>query len=137
MALLVLHRPLHPKTPEPYAPSILIVDDAARVRMLMRRLLEQAGFFVYEAISARDALHAIDDRYFDLIITDLSLPGMDGFELMEAVRQQSPQIKLIVVSGHVADEIRPLAARMGADAALEKTLAASSLLATVCSVLAS
>lgn len=126
-----------PKKPEPYAPSILVVDDAARVRAVMRRLLEQAGYFVYEAISARDALHAIDDRYFDLIITDLSLPGMDGFEFIQAVRAQLPRIKLIVVSGHVADEIRPLAARMGADAALEKTLAARSLLTTVCRVLAS
>lgn len=125
------------KKPEPYAPSILIIDDESGVRSVIRRLLQEAGYFVYEAISARDALRAVDDRYFDLIITDLSLPGMDGFEFLEAVRAQLPHIKLIVVSGHVADEILPIAARMGAHAALEKTMAPKSLLTTVCRVLAS
>lgn len=125
------------KKPEPHAPSILIVDDEARVRSLMRRLLQEAGYFVYEAISARDALRAVDERYFELIITDLSLPGMDGFEFLEAVRAQLPHVKLIIVSGHVADEIRPIAVRMGAHAALEKMMAAKLLLTTVCRVLAS
>lgn len=94
-----------------------------------------------EAISARDALRAVNDSYFDLVITDLSfaenktLCEMDGFEFVEAIRAELPRIKLLIVSGHIADEVHPIAARLGADAVLEKASVPKLLLTTICNIL--
>ena len=128
-------------SPEPYAPSILVVDDDLRILTLYRRILDGVGYFVREAISARDALRAVNDSYFDLVITDLSfaenkgLGEMDGFEFVEAIRAELPRVKLLIVSGHIADELRPIASRLGADAILEKGSVPKLLLTTICNVL--
>lgn len=127
--------------PKPYAPSILVVDDDLRALSLYRRILEQTGYFVYEAISARSALRAVNDSFFDLVITDLSFgemlsaSEMDGFEFVQAIRAELPRIKLLIVSGHITDEMQPIAARLGADATLEKCAVPKLLLPTVCRIL--
>ena len=127
--------------PEPYAPSILVVDDDLRVLTLYRRILDEFGYYVREAISPRDALRAINDSFFDLIITDLSFgergsfSEMDGLEFVQAMRAALPRIKLLIVSGHIADEMGPVAARLGADGILEKCTAPKLLLSTVCRIL--
>ncbi|HTY70045.1 MAG TPA: hybrid sensor histidine kinase/response regulator [Alphaproteobacteria bacterium] len=68
--------------------SVLIVDDDEIVRSLMRPSLEQAGFAVREAADGRDALSMCADELPDLVIADVVMPHMDGFELCRALRSQ-------------------------------------------------
>src|SRR5579883_1529688 len=68
--------------------SVLIVDDDEIVRSLMRPSLEQAGFAVREAADGRDALNMCADGLPDLVIADVVMPHMDGFELCRALRLQ-------------------------------------------------
>src|SRR5947209_16705859 len=122
--------------PRPYAPSILVVDDSPEIRTLFRRILQDAGYLVSEAGSGREAIRLVRDRFFDVLIVDLSMPEMDGFEVLRAIRSELPNIKVLVVSGFMADSLLPMARRLGATAALEKATAPARLLPAVCSLIA-
>jgi len=123
------------KRPEPYAPYILIVDDESRVRQLFARILEDAGYLVSEAENGRAAARLCEDRFFDVIVSDLSMPDMDGLEMLGLVRGELPNIKVVLISGFIAGSQTPIS-RLGADAVLPKPLAKDRLLKTVCDLLA-
>ena len=63
---------------------ILLVDDSLVTREMERRLLEDAGFDVAPAGDAQEALSLLSERSFDCVVTDIEMPGMDGFELTAA-----------------------------------------------------
>jgi len=71
-------------------PSILIVDDSAIVRTQVRKCLEDAGYGITEAQDGRAALAAAtaSEKAFDLVVTDLHMPGMDGLSLVEELRNE-------------------------------------------------
>ena len=62
--------------------TILVVDDDAQVRTLCRLTLEESGYHVTEATDGKNALAAIEENDFDLIVLDLAMPDMDGFEFL-------------------------------------------------------
>jgi CheY-like chemotaxis protein len=124
------------RSPEPYAPSILIVDDLAEITRLGRRILEEIGYFVTEASSGKEALAALETTFFDLIVLDLSMPEMDGFEFLNAVRGELPELKIIIMSGFMPATMLHAAKLSGATATLAKPFSADSLLSVVCQVLA-
>jgi two-component system chemotaxis response regulator CheY len=72
--------------------SILIVDDSATVRKFVSVSLGMQGFGVVAACDGMDALEKLPQRKFDLVITDLNMPNMDGFEFIRALRE-SPDFK--------------------------------------------
>jgi DNA-binding NtrC family response regulator len=78
---------------------ILIIDDDKAVRRSVRRILEKAGHELDEAEDgfAGMALHAT--RPFDLIITDLRMPGFDGIAVITSLRRIDPAVKIILISG--------------------------------------
>jgi len=119
------------RKPEPYAPSILVADDDAQLRTLFRRILEEAGYFVTEAAAGRIAVSAARERFFDVLITDLSMPDIDGFELISMIRSELPGIKVLVVSGYMSGGLLPLAGKLAATAWLDKLLAPGLLLPVV------
>jgi CheY-like chemotaxis protein len=77
---------------------ILVVDDEPTVRALAYRTL-QAEFDVISAAYAAEALGLYEERRFDLIMTDGSLPGMSGVDLLELVLKRNPRQKCLMVSG--------------------------------------
>jgi DNA-binding response OmpR family regulator len=79
--------------------SILIVEDEPDVRDVLTEILTLFGYQVTEAADGPHALRQISDNDFDLIITDLGLPGMDGAELSRKIRQKSIETPIIVVTG--------------------------------------
>ena len=87
------------RTPEPYAPCLLVADDDAQIRTLFRRVLQEAGYLVTEARNGREALLALSDRFFELMILDLSMPDTDGFEVLKLARTELPKLKILVISG--------------------------------------
>ncbi|MEM1030106.1 MAG: response regulator [Myxococcota bacterium] len=113
---------------------ILVVDDSELTRDMLVRLIEDAGYEVTEAVDGRDALERVRVRPPDLILTDLEMPVMDGFELLEAVRAEPGGRTLPVVvcstRGSEADKLR--AADLGADAYVVKAqFSGASLLDTL------
>jgi two-component system, cell cycle sensor histidine kinase and response regulator CckA len=84
-------------------PSILVVDDEAAVLFTYRILLEQHGYAVTAVLSARDAIHAINLRAFDLLLCDLSLEqGRTGFEVMEHARRSDPGVPCVLLTGYAS-----------------------------------
>ncbi|MCB0325249.1 MAG: response regulator, partial [Bdellovibrionales bacterium] len=81
--------------------TILLVDDESVVRCMMRDTLELFGYKVIEAARGTEALQALSryDRQIHLLLTDLSMPEMDGFELTTHVRSLRPSIRTLIVTG--------------------------------------
>ncbi len=79
--------------------EILVIDDDSSIRQFFRRTLEEAGYGVSEASSAKEGLSHLKGHSVDLIITDVLMPEMDGLELTWVLHQQYPKIKVIAVSG--------------------------------------
>ncbi|HEX2254997.1 MAG TPA: response regulator [Thermoanaerobaculia bacterium] len=101
---------------------VLLVDDSLVTREMERRLLEDAGFDVTAAGDADEALGQLGEATFDCIVTDIEMPGMDGFELTRHLRgmEQFTQLPIIVVSTRDRPEDRLQGLRAGADAYFTK-----------------
>jgi CheY-like chemotaxis protein len=85
---------------------ILFVDDEPAVRTTAGAVLEAAGYEVLTAADGMDGLHCLDQAQPDLIISDLRMPNMSGFEFLAVVRNRFPQIPTIALSGeYVTDNI--------------------------------
>lgn len=77
--------------------SILVVDDEPMARDLLRLMLERAGFKIIEAVDGYDALEKIPQHKPDLIILDVMMPGMDGFEVCRTLRAQPETSDLPII----------------------------------------
>lgn len=80
-------------------PTVLCVDDEAPALQLRRLVLEKAGFNVYTAATASDAMQIVRTRPLDLVLTDYYLDGVTGGELARAVKDAHPRLKVAIYSG--------------------------------------
>ena len=126
IALVKAHRH-HPSAPAPAARAaaplrVLLVDDSLVTREMERRLLEDAGFDVSVAAETSDALSQLGAERFDCVVTDIEMPGMDGYELTRHLRSvpHLSQLPVIVVSTRERPEDRLRGLEAGADAYLTK-----------------
>ena len=112
------------------APVILIVDDDPAIRESLARELRASGYGVVAATDGREGVRLFASHAPDVVLTDLSMPASDGFELISAVRPGS-QTPIIVLSvrGNDADKIRAL--DLGADDFVTKPFSVAELLARV------
>lgn len=78
---------------------ILLVDDEPSIRVVLGAVLEDAGYVVDTAEDGLHALRQIDTAVPDLVITDLRMPNMNGFELLEALRARLPAMPRVAISG--------------------------------------
>ena len=86
-------------------PRVLIVDDEADFRRLVKEALP--AFIVVEAGDGKEALERVQEEELDLVITDIRMPNMDGFGLLDNLRSQYPQLPVLAVSGYLeTDEAR-------------------------------
>ncbi len=101
---------------------VLLVDDSAVTREMLRRLLEDGGFDVHGIGDAEEALRALSTGHFDCLVTDIEMPGMDGLELTRRVRAAPSlaQLPVIVVSTRNRPEDHRAGLDAGADAYLSK-----------------
>ena len=112
---------------------ILAVDDEEAIAALLRLSLKQAG---YECVCAYDGIQAadlIEKEAFDLILLDIMLPGIDGFELMDYIRTTGTPVIFLTAKNAVADRVRGL--RLGAEDYMVKPFDVLELLARVEGVL--
>ena len=101
-------------------PLVLVVDDVPDTRRLMRRVLERAGLSVVEAGTGEAAIETIELQRPALVVLDLRLPGMTGYDVARWVRAHADQdvarIKLLACSASVQPEVQREALDAGADA---------------------
>lgn len=123
---------------DPHAPLVLIVDDDAAVRTVVRWQLDDAGFRVVEADDGSTAMRRIHDERPTLVVLDLSLPGLGGLDVLRAVRAGQngrPDLPIIVLSGRSGEHERIIGLDLGADDYLVKPFSPGELAARVRSVL--
>jgi two-component system, chemotaxis family, chemotaxis protein CheY len=116
-------------------PSILVVEDDAATRTLLRRMLERTGFAVTTAINGRDGVERFREHPADVVLTDMLMPEMDGIDLIRTLRSEWPAVRVIAVSGFEHPYLG-MALGYGAKATLNKPVHASQLVETVKRVLA-
>ena len=117
--------PAHLAGPSRAAPPrqrILVVDDSLAVRELQRVLLERAGFDVELCAGGGEALSRLDVAHVDLILADVEMPGMNGYELVRAVRghRRHRNLPIVMVTSHASDEQRRQGLEAGADGYIDK-----------------
>ena len=95
-------------------PSILVVDDNPDLAQLVAALLEDSGMSARRVSSGREALQALEESYFDLVLSDVKMPGMDGLELLERTRSDYPEIPVVLLTGFGTIEMAVEAMRAGA-----------------------
>jgi len=111
--------------------SILIVDDEEDIRRLLAMALQRAGFTVSTASGGSEALEALRAGAYDLVVTDLRMPGMSGLDLLRRVAECRPLTKGIVLTGFGSIESAVEATKLGADNYLTKPIVIDELLRTV------
>jgi DNA-binding NtrC family response regulator len=123
---------------EQAAASILVIDDDRAVLSTVKLLLERAAHTVEAVDNSRAGLRLLDTHRFDLLIVDIFMPGMDGFETMRLVHRPWPEMPVIVISGQQfrsAAERGPdflvMATKLGAVSSLQKPFKPQELLAVV------
>jgi DNA-binding response OmpR family regulator len=100
--------------------KILVVDDEQTVCNSVKRILSRRGYDVSQALNVDDAVRLIKEMSFDLVITDLMIPGTSGMELLEIVRDHYPDLDVIMITGYASIESAVKATRLGASAYLPK-----------------
>ena len=116
-------------------PLVLVVDDVPDTRRLMRRVLERAGLTVVEAATGEAALDTIENERPALVVLDLRLPGMTGFDVARWIRAHADhdiaRTKLLACSASVQPEVQREAFDAGADAFEGKPFEVSTFAARV------
>jgi len=118
---------------------ILIIDDEMSIRSMLRRVLEEAGHTVFEASGGREGLNLSQKERTDVVVTDLYMPGIDGIEVIRALRKGSTHPKIICMSGGGQLEVfdwGTAALSLGADSVLMKPFDPLKLLSVIQEVLA-
>jgi two-component system chemotaxis response regulator CheY len=116
---------------------VLVVDDDPVIRRLVCAMLRSAKFVTVQAHDGHEAWAALQREAIDVVITDRSMPDMDGLQLLRAMRASPAHanIPVIMLTGSLASEAAPEASIEGADAFLRKIVSSHELIATVNRVL--
>ena len=123
--------------------GILVIDDDRAVLSTIKIVLERNAHTVEAVDNSSAGLRLLETQKFDLLIVDIFMPGMDGFETMSLVRRSWPEMPIIVISGHQfrsSSEREPdflyMATKLGAVSSLQKPFRPNDLLAAVAECLA-
>lgn len=111
--------------------NILIVEDEKSLHDTLRLNLELEGYEVTSAFNGADAVHFCKNAYFDLILLDLMLPGLDGLSVLESIRLHKIESPVLVISAKNTSQDRILGLRKGADDYLTKPFELEELLLRV------
>jgi CheY-like chemotaxis protein len=102
--------------------DILVVDDDEINRMVVRLLMERRNYRVIEASSGPQALDIVKDETFDVVLMDLSMPGMDGLETTRRIRSDDlgSQLLVVALTAHTSQKEQQMCLEAGMNAVLRK-----------------
>jgi DNA-binding NtrC family response regulator len=100
--------------------KILVVDDEENVCQSIKKVLSRKGYDVSQALTVDDAVKLIKEMTFDLVITDMMIPGTSGLELLQIIRDHYPELEVIMITGYASIESAVSATKLGATAYLPK-----------------
>nr|HPR08155.1 response regulator [Denitromonas sp.] len=114
-------------------PTVMVVDDSLTVRKITGRLLEREGFRVVTAKDGVDALEQLLDTLPDVILSDIEMPRMDGFDLARNIRNDArlKAVPIVMITSRLADKHREYARQIGVDHYLGKPYQEEELLALI------
>ncbi len=112
-------------------PRILVIDDEEIVRISCKKCLTPEGYEVDAAANGADGLRLTRENHYDLILTDLKMPDMDGMEFLVTMGETQPEAKVIMITGYSTVEHAEEATRLGAYNYIEKPFTPDTLIAAV------
>jgi DNA-binding response OmpR family regulator len=101
---------------------ILVVEDDEEMRSLLKDFIQAEGFETDSASDGSEAFRKLAKESFDLIITDVRMPGLTGLDILPGVRRLQPEASIIVITAFGSEEVRRRAFERGATAYLEKPI---------------
>ncbi|HOM27983.1 MAG TPA: response regulator [Deltaproteobacteria bacterium] len=100
--------------------SILIVDDSPEMVRMVAEYLNMHGYLVHTALDGDEALSCLGTRDVEVVVSDIHMPRIDGFTLMEEIRTRYPNVPVILVTGYSVREAERIALERGANAFMAK-----------------
>ena len=114
------------------SPNILIIDDEASICESLSGVLEDEGYSVNTAPSGEEGIRVMASEPIDLVFLDILMPGgMDGIETLKRIKHHTPDVEVVMVSGHGTFDLALEAGQLGARDFLGKPLSLDTVLATV------
>ncbi|MDI6839885.1 MAG: sigma-54 dependent transcriptional regulator [bacterium] len=110
------------------AVRILVVDDEPNIRKSIKGLLEDKGYELETVATGEDALFCIEKNNFDIVLLDIVLPGIDGIQVLEKIKQNKPYLPVVMISGQATIDNAVKATKLGAYDFLEKPIIGEKLL---------
>lgn len=114
---------------------VLVVDDQDSMRVLLQDMLEVIGYGVVLAEGGEQALALLQEDRFDLVLSDLNMPGMDGTALLRAVKAASPELPVVIITGYGTFHTEKRVMKEGADGYISKPCTLSKIQKTLSSIL--
>ncbi len=94
--------------------QIMLVDDEEIVGKRLKSSLEKEGYAIEFFLTGSEALKRLDEKHFDIVVTDIRIDEIDGLEILDAVMENSPETKTIMITGYATAEIAREALAKGA-----------------------
>jgi len=110
---------------------ILVIDDEDIVRTSCRRSLVPEGYEMEMSKNGVEGLKRLEESRFDLVLTDLKMPDMDGIEVLRIIKERWPAVEVIIITGYQTVETAVKAIKLGAFDYIEKPFTPDSLVAAV------
>lgn len=111
--------------------KVLVVDDESIIRISCERTLASGGYKVKSASSGKEGIEILDKESFNLVLLDLKMPDMDGFEVLKLIRNRWPDIKVIIITGYGIEQTAKQTLEHGAHNFLGKPFTPDKLLAVI------
>ncbi|WP_059104162.1 response regulator [Shouchella shacheensis] len=80
--------------------KVLIVDDQYGIRVLLNEVLQKDGYVLYQAANGEEALEVQESEKISMVLLDMKIPGMDGIEILKRMKQNDPDIKVIMMTAY-------------------------------------
>lgn len=103
-------------------PQVLVIDDDAVVGRSFDRVLSRKGYEVSTALTGEEGLKNIDSTEYDVVFTDIKMPGMDGLEVAERIKAKCPWTPVVVITGYGTEENEAEASLLGVSGFVHKPL---------------